>query len=178
MPFIKGQSAVKTKMRRIPDHLRRVLTGAARKGGGVFANYVKENTPSDAVREKVRVRTKLEGDYVRTTVDVAPGWARSLGHWLERGTSPHFITVDDGQRRGRGIGRINEQLRENDGNSSLVIGGQFVGTTVLHPGARPHPTFRPARDLMEGEAVAAAQTYINMHAGKLGAPDADEGDAG
>ena len=42
-----------------------------------------------------------------------------------------------------------------------MINGHFVGTAVHHPGARPHPFLRPALDTKEGEAIAAAQSYIN-----------------
>lgn len=174
MAFIKGREAVSARLRsEIPAHLERVARGAARAGANVFADYVKENTPSDEVRGAVRIRTKADDSQVRVTVDIKPGWARTLGNWLEWGTSPHFISVDDAQRGGRSVGRINRLVEENDGNHALVIGGNFVGRTVFHPGAQAHPVFRPARDLKEAEAVAAAQNYINT---RIGRPGIDDGD--
>lgn len=160
MAFITGLAAVQSKMRRIPDEMKSVLRGAARSGGKVFAEYVKEASPSDDVKEAVRIRTTQDDEYVRATVDLKPGWGRTVGNWMEYGTKEHFISVDDSQRRGRGIGLINQQLREAGGNQSLVIGGKFVGKTVWHPGTDPQPVFRPARDLMAEEAKAAAQNYI------------------
>ena len=147
-------------MRRIPDEMRSVLRGSARAGGKVFAEYVQENTPSDEVREAVRLRTKQDDEFVRATVDLKPGWGRSVGNWMEYGTEAHFISVDASQRRGRSVSKINQQVREERGNQSLVIGGKFVGATVWHPGTNPQPVFRPARDLRASEAKAAAQHYI------------------
>jgi hypothetical protein len=147
-------------MRRIPDESRGVLRGASRAGANVFAEYVEENTSSDDVRKALRRRTKEEDGQVRTTIDLKPGWGRTVGNWMEYGTEAHFISVDASQRGGRSVGRINQQLREEGGNQSLVIGGKFVGATVWHPGARPFPVFRPARDLRAAEAKAAAQAYI------------------
>jgi len=175
MAFIKGRERQSARLRNeIPEHLERVARGAARAGASVFADYVKENTPSDEVRGAVRIRTKADDSQVKVTVDLKPGWARTLGNWLEWGTSPHFISVDDSQRSGRSVGRINRLVAENDGNHSLVIGGNFVGSTVWHPGAQAHPVFRPARDLREAEAIAAAQNYINV---RIGRPGIDEGDS-
>lgn len=160
MAFLTGLPGVRSKMRRIPDELRGVLRGAGRAGGNVFANYVKEETESDDVRDAVRIRTKEDDGHIRTTVDLKPGWGRTVGNWMEYGTEGHFISVDASQRGGRSVGRINQQVREAGGDRSLVIGGKFVGATVWHPGARPHPVFRPARDLRASEAKAAAQAYI------------------
>lgn len=176
MAFLTGLPAVKAKMRRIPDDLRGVLRGAARAGGNVFADYVKEETPSDDVRKAVRIRTKEDDGHIRTTVDLKLGWGRSVGNWMEYGTDAHFISVDSSQRGGRSVGRINQQVREQGGDRSLVIGGKFVGATVWHPGARPHPVFRPARDLRASEAKAAAQAYIKTRIKRGVIIPASEGD--
>lgn len=168
MASVRGRESVSSYIKGAPERLAKVLRGAGREGGKVFAEYVKENTTSEDVREGVRIRTKLDGDHVTTTVDVKHGWGRSVGIWNEWGTSAHFISVDDSQRGGRSVGRINQQVREADGDRSLVIGGEFVGTTVWHPGAQPHPVFRPARDLKAADALAAAQNYINTHVTRAG----------
>lgn len=173
---IKGRAGVSSYINRNIDELQKVLRGAAREGGKVFADYVREETPSDDVKKAVRVRTDVEGTHVKATVDVKPGWARSVANWLEWGTVGHFISVDDSQRRGRSVGRINQQVREAGGAASLVIGGKFVGTTVWHPGANPHPVFRPARDLKAQDAKVAAQNYINARVKRSGVVGTSEGD--
>jgi hypothetical protein len=45
---------------------------------------------------------------------------------------------------------------------------------VRHPGARPNPFLRPALDMKEGEAVAAAQDYITSRIGASGITASDE----
>lgn len=166
MPTVRGKSEVQAFMARIPGQMNDVLRGAARAGARIVADEIKATTPSDAVREAVRIRTQVGDDQVRVKIDVKPGWALSLGVWLEYGTSPHFISVDDSQRGGRSINRIN-RLADTEG-ASLVIGGNFVGQTVWHPGARAHPTFRPALDKKESEAIAAAQAYVRTRVTRAG----------
>lgn len=160
-------------MRAIPEKMERVLRGAGRAGANVVAEEIKLTTPSEAVRENIRIRTKAETDRIVVRIDVKDRWANAVGVWLEYGTAGHFISVDDRQRRGMSVGRINRLTNEG----SLVIGGKFVGSTVWHPGARPHPTFRPALDRKEAEAIAAAQAYINTRVTRAGILDSVEEDA-
>jgi hypothetical protein len=175
MPTRSGKAEVDRYISGIPAAMTKVLRGAGRAGAKVIETEIRDRTPSDAVRENLRTRTKAEDGQIRVTIDVKPGWGRSVGTWLEWGTSPHFISVDDRQRAGRSVGRINRQLRDAGGDHSLVINGQFVGATVFHPGARPHPAFRPALDAKEAEAIAAAQGYINAHVGPAGIRGGEEG---
>lgn len=176
MAFLTGLPGVRGRIQRLPKELTGVLRGAARAGGKVYQGYIDRNTPSDAVREALRIRTTLDDGHVKTTVDVKPGWGRTVANWLEWGTSPHFISVDDSQRGGRSIGRINQQVRDAKGDGSLVIGGKFVGATVWHPGTRPEPVFRAAEDLNRVEAIRAAQAYINTHVTRRGIISTDPGD--
>ena len=107
-------------------------------------------------------------------VDIAEEESRMLVAEIQKetGTAPHFIRVDDSQRRGMGINRINKSVKEG----SLVINGKFVGATVHHPGARPHPFLRPALDMKEGEAIAAAQAYIDARITPSGITGDSSGD--
>lgn len=173
MATLRGRAEVSAHMKSLPAKLSGVLRGAARAGAGVIATEIKAQTPSQEVRENLRISSKAAEGKIRVTIDIKPGWARSVGTWLEFGTSPHFITVDDSQRQGMSVRKVNE--REKEGRGSLIIGGNFVGETVFHPGARPHPAFRPALDAKEGEAIAAAQKYINSRI-KGGRIEAGEGD--
>lgn len=159
MPTSRGRDQVNTFIESIPAQMQKPLRGAGRAGGTVIADEIKDTTPSEEVRDNVRIRTRAESDRIVVKIDVKDRWANSVGIWLEYGTEGHFISVDESQRRGFSVGRINTLAREG----SLVIGGNFVGSTVWHPGARAHPTFRPALDRKEGEAIAAAQAYINAH---------------
>ncbi len=97
----------------------------------------------------------------------------ALQFWAEYGTDPHYITVDDSQREGRTATRINRLAKDG----VLVINGQPVGMTVFHPGAQAYPFMRPALDMREADAVAAAQTYINSRVSRSGILGDDDGDS-
>lgn len=175
MVTTRGRAEVNRYFAELPGKIDGVLRGAARAGGKVLSDEVKLLTPSDEVRENVRTRTRKDGDRIVVTVDVKPGFARAIGIWLEWGTSPHFISVDDSQRNGMSVDRINERANERDSSHSLVIGGNFVGATVFHPGSRPVPAFRPALDTRRDDAVAAAQSYINSRVRRSGIVGNDDG---
>ncbi|HEX8585058.1 MAG TPA: HK97 gp10 family phage protein [Allosphingosinicella sp.] len=181
MPTVRGKAEVKRFLDGAPAKLDNVLRGAARAGGKVVADEIKATTPSEAVRDGVRTRLQKGDGRIVVRIDLKPGWARSVGTWLEYGTAPHWISVDVSETGGRTARRLNTLAREGDGEHSLVIGGNFVGKSVFHPGADPQPTFRPALDRRENEAVAAAQGYINARLkqrgiGHNGGPSIDEGD--
>lgn len=172
MPTTRGKAEVKAFIAETPKRLENVLRGAARAGAAVITDEIKIRTPSEDVREGLRTRTSAADGQIRVRIDVKPGWARSVGVWMEYGTAPHFISVDDSQREGKSVGRINALEK----GGSLVIGGNFVGKTVHHPGATPHPAFRPALDTKEGEAVEAAQGYINARVTRAGIVGGPEGE--
>lgn len=157
MATARGRSEVKAYIAGIPRAMEeRVLRGAARAAATVVAEEAELRSISHEVSAAIKVATKREDGRVIAKVQVK-GPGAYIAPWLEYGTDPHFISVDDSQRNGMSVRRINKAVKEG----SLVIGGNFVGTTVWHPGARPHPFLRPALDTKEGEAFAAAQHYIN-----------------
>lgn len=163
MPKVRGQAEVKRYFADARTTIARsIVPGAARVAAKIIADEIRAETPAEEVRDNLRIRSRREDGRVVVTIDIPPGWARSVGIWLEWGTAPHLISVDPSQSGGRSAGRINRLAKEKGvPHHSLVIGGKFVGSTVWHPGARPHPAFRPAMDKREAEAIAAAQAYIN-----------------
>jgi Bacteriophage protein of unknown function (DUF646). len=175
MAKVRGKSEVRAYMDALPRQITRMLRGAGKAGGQVIADEAKDRAASDEVAGDIIVKTKRDANRIVVTVTVRPGynWFRAL--WLEYGTDPHFISVSESERKGRSIGRVNQQLREAGGNASLVIGGKFVGETVFHPGARPYPFLRPALDVKEADAVRAAQAYINASVSRRGITVSDEG---
>jgi hypothetical protein len=176
MPTMTGRAAASSYIAKLPEQITRVLQGAGRAGGRVIADEAKSRSQSQEVADAIVVRTRSKDHRIVVRVTVKPGWTYSLALWSEYGTSPHFISVDDQQREGLGLRRINAKVREASGDGSLVIGGKFVGSTVFHPGARPHPAFRPALDTKEGEAVKAAQAYINARVSRAGISVSGEDD--
>jgi hypothetical protein len=174
MVTVRGKTEVTRYINGLPGQINKVLQGAARAAAKVVADEAKSRSLSQEVSDGIGTRTKVEGGRIVCWVSVKKGWASSVGTWLEYGTSAHFISVDERQRMGMSVGRINKQVKAG----SLVINGNFVGSTVRHPGARPHPFLRPALDTKQGEALAAAQGYINSHVtgGQVVATaEADEG---
>ncbi|MCW2395887.1 MULTISPECIES: HK97 gp10 family phage protein [unclassified Sphingobium] len=153
----RGKSEVLSFLARLPEEIEtKLLRGAGRAAATVVADEAKDRSVSDEVSQAIKVATKREPGQIVAKVQVkGPGAYKAP--WLEYGTEPHFISVDDSQRDGMSIGKINRETKAG----ALVIGGNFVGTTVFHPGARPYPFLRPALDVKETEAVAAAQAYIN-----------------
>ena len=170
MPTLKGREAEQRRRDGVPEKIRRVLRGAARAGAEVIATDAKQRVTSDAVREGVIVgRSKEIDGRITVRISVKEGWPRSLGTWLEYGTSAHFISVDPTFSEGRTAARINKLDTEAAKNghsgprSTLIINGKPVGATVLHKGARAEPWLRVARTSKEAEAKAAAQSYITAH---------------
>ena len=134
-----------------------------------MANEAKSRSISSEVSAAIKVATSVADGHVKAKVQVK-GPGAYIAPWLEHGTDPHFISVDDSQREGMSVGRINKKVKEG----SLVIGGQFVGATVHHPGAKPHPFLRPALDTKGDEAMNAAQSYIDARVSRTGISSASE----
>jgi len=169
MATLKGRAEFSRFMQQLPDEMRKVLRGAGRAGATVIADEAKARCISEEVRDSIKTAVRSSEDRVDAKIQTK-GQGAYLAPWVEYGTDPHFISVDESQREGMSVGRINKLHAAG----TLVINGHFVGTTVHHPGARPHAFLRPALDIKEGEAIAAAQNYINARitrSGIVGAAD-------
>jgi hypothetical protein len=177
MATSRGGAEVRRFMAALPGEIEtKLLRGAARAAGKVIITEAKMRSISQEVDDALVMKVRRDVGRIVVKIYVEKGWARSVGTWLEYGTAPHFISVDDGQREGMSVARVNKKTKDG----SLVIGGHFVGSTVHHPGARPHPFLRVSLDTKEGEAIAAAQTFINSRitrGGILGSvePEGDDG---
>lgn len=178
MPTVRGKSDVRSFIAGLPDEIeRKLLMGAARRAGVVVADEAKMLARADVVADNIIVRAKREPGRVIVKISVKGQWPNSVGNWLEWGTAPHFIRVDDSVREGRSVRRINELGNQPGSSHSLVINGKFVGDTVFHPGAQAHPFLRPALDHKERDAISAAQSYINARVtpgGITGSAEADD----
>lgn len=182
MAYLKGGADFARFMSSIPAQLEaKVFKGAAKAAANVIADDARARSISGEVSAAIRTKVESAPGQVRSTVFVKRGWAHSLALWQEYGTEAHFISVDDSQRQGMSTRRVNDREKDGagivggarrvnneDAPGSIVIGGSFVGTTVHHPGARPHPFMRPALDHSEAEAIAAAQRYIDARISRSG----------
>lgn len=180
MATSRGGADTRRFMQQLPEQLmKRVLPGAARAGAKVIAEEAKHRLGGRRadtagggkvlIADSVKVRVRRKGDKIHARI-LLQGPGAYVGLWLERGTAPHIISVEDSAREGRSVNRINKLAREG----SLVIGDTFVGAAVFHPGAKPHPFLNPALDIREDDARAAAQTYINARVSRRGIKDAVE----
>ncbi len=170
MPSVIGQAEVDRFIAGLPAQIEaKLLRSAARAGGRVLLDETKSRSPAAEVTKALTLRTNSEPGRIVVKVSVKGHWPRSLAIWAEYGTDPHFITVDDSQREGKSVRRINET-----GGGSLRIGASFVGKTVHHPGAKANPFMRPSLDLSAAAARAAMQTYVNARVTRGGIIGSDE----
>ncbi|HET7255566.1 MAG TPA: hypothetical protein VFJ46_17555 [Xanthobacteraceae bacterium] len=170
MVTVRGRDEVRRFIASLPGQFeRKVLRGAGRAAANVIADEARDRCISSAVKGSIKVRVDAPEGRVLAKVQTK-GKGAYIAPWLEYGTSEHFISVDASQSGGRTAGRINSLHKAG----SLVINGEFVGDTVLHPGAKPFPFLRPALDVKAGEAIAAAQSYINSRISRSGITGSDE----
>lgn len=172
MVTVKGRAETRAFIAGAPEAIaKKVLVGAGRVMANVVAEEARDRSISMEVSSAIKVTVKTEpGRIIARVIVKGPG--AYLAPWLEYGTAPHFISVDDSQRDGMSTARFNK----SDQAASLLIGGKFVGSTVFHPGARPHPFLRVSLDLKEREAVAAGQQYISTRISKNGIRSGGEGE--
>ncbi|TCP64145.1 HK97 gp10 family phage protein [Sphingomonas sp. PP-CE-1G-424] len=159
MATSRGGAEVRRFIKRLPGELeKKVLRGAARAGGKIILAEAKERSVSSDVDDALVMRSKAEAGRITVKITVRKGWGRAIANWLEYGTDAHFITIAKEERGGKSVSRINASDKR-----TMIIGGKFVGETVWHPGAKPHPFLRPSLDIKGADAIAAAQSYINAH---------------
>ena len=164
MATSRGGTAVRRFIKQLPDELeRKVLRGAARAGGKIILAEAKERSISSDVDEALVLRSKVESGLITVTIGIRKGWGRAIARWLEYGTDAHFISIAKDERGGKSVAKINATDKR-----TMIIGGKFVGDTVFHPGAKPHPFLRPSLDIKGAEAVAAAQSYLKAHVTRSG----------
>jgi hypothetical protein len=174
MPRVRGRSEVRQFIAKLPGEIeRKLLRGAGRAAANVVAEEARNRCISDEVRGAIKTRVSAADGRVIAKAQVK-GKGSYIAPWLEYGTSPHLISVDDSQSGGRTARRINKLAAGDDNSHSLVIGGNFVGRTVMHPGARPYPFLRPSLDVKTSEAIAAAQGYINARVSRSGIAGPEE----
>lgn len=153
---MKGGADLSAFLAALPGNLERnVLRGALKAGADVIAEGAREACRSPEVRATIQTSSRSTKGLVTAKIQTK-GDGAYIAPWLEYGTEPHFISVDDSARGGKTVRRINVEAKRG----SIVIGGMFVGSTVYHPGAKPYPFMRPAVDNREAAAIAAIGAHI------------------
>jgi len=176
----KGGKELQDFLNTLPAKIERnIMRSALGQGANVIAKDAKARVPVDrgGLKKSIRVSTRSRRGQVTATVKTDVFTA----NFVEFGTAPHFIKVSEEAkpkkmtRRGRrkvSTGTINKMVK----SGSLVIGGDFVGQSVSHPGAKPSPFMRPAIDSKASEALVAVGNQIRKRLTKegLNVPDALE----
>jgi len=164
---IRGLADISQFLSSLPANLERnVLRTALKAGAEVIAEGAREECRSREVRATIGTTSRSEAGLVTAKVQTK-GDGAFKAPWLENGTDPHFISVDEEQSGGKTVRRINV-LTKKAGGHSLVIGGTFVGGTVFHPGAQPYPFMRPAADTRAAAAITAIGDHIARKMTKAG----------
>jgi len=161
---VNGLADLQRMLDQLPAQMERnVMRGAMRAGGKVFLAGAKERVPvqSGELRDSLRLSVSARGGTVRASIRTNDFKA----HWAEFGTAAHLIRVSDEIRPQRltrhgmrqySMRTINKMIQRG----SLVIGGQYVGQAVSHPGAMSHPYMRPTLDNDSPQAVEAVGEYV------------------
>ena len=122
------------------------------------------------LRRSIRIGTGIEKhtgkvfSYVRAGVS-AKNPSPYYAVWVEYGTAAHLIKVSDQDRPTRmthnGLKAYSmKTINKMVASGSLVIGKNFVGPVVSHPGATPRPFMRPALDTKAGAALEAVRASL------------------
>ena len=156
---IKGLAELDKLLKDLPAKIEgNVMRGALRAG---------QKTMMEAVEKSIRIRFNRKS--------MKRGWINSYliagnadayyAHMVEYGTAAHFISVKKEAaparmtRRGiksYGISTINKMVNRG----SLMIGKNFIGQSVSHPGGKPKPFMRHAFDANSDKSLNAMVEYM------------------
>ena len=171
---ITGLKELDALLKSLPAKIEgNVMRGALRAGQKVMLDGAKLNLSSITKQDTGLLAKSLRIRFERKSQKY--GWLRShlvagsqdayYAHMVEFGTAAHYISIKKEARPGRmtrrgekkfGISTINEMVNRG----SLVIGGQFVGASVAHPGSKPKPFMRRTFDTYNVPAINASVEYI------------------
>lgn len=173
---VKGLADLNKFLQQLPAKMEQnVMRGALRAGANVIKDEAKRLVPvsepnsqnrrrygfyAGTLRDSIRVSARVKDG--RVTASVYAGGKTKSGatvfyaNWVEFGTAGHAIMAK--QTNGKNAARRLNRSAKRGG--SLRIGGQFVGSVVMHPGSRARPFMRPALDGKAQAAVLAAADYI------------------
>lgn len=161
---VKGLADLQRLLDQLPAKMERnIMRGAMRAGGKVFLAGAQGRVPvkSGKLRASLRLSVRARGGTVSASIKTNDYKA----FWAEFGTAAHLIKLSDDARPSRltrhgmrqySMKTVNKMIRRG----SLVIGGQYVGEMVSHPGAMSQPYMRPTLDNDSPHAVVAVGEYV------------------
>lgn len=168
--IIRGGRELDELLKTLPDKLQKnIVRGMVRAGAAEFLPIVKAKIPVDQgdLQASARITTRAQKDG-KITASVKVGnkiaW---YAKFVEYGTRPHLISVNAEERGvNRRTGKALSMTTVN--RRALQIGQNFVGASVQHPGAKPHPFMRPAADEGFAQAIQAAEKKLRQRLTKQG----------
>lgn len=168
---ILGGRELDELLQTLPGKMQKNINRAGlRAGAVVLRDEAKRNVPvaSGDLRNSVRVTSRARGAEVSVSVKAGNRIAY-YARFVEYGTREHLVQVSD-QDRGinRRTGRQISLTTINRQRRSLAIGGNLIGPSVQHPGARPKPFMRPAVDSALPRAIEAITAKIRERLTKEG----------
>lgn len=166
---VKGLDELQKFLDQLPAKMEaNIMRGALRAGTKVIKNKaaLNINNQSGDLAGGLRISTRIKDGIVKSVL-AARGIAGYRAMWVEYGTKPHLISVQEDEKK------INYRLSAKRGRKVLEsmttvnrrvlqIGGNFVGPVIQHPGSKPHPFLRPALDSGANEAIIATAEYIKI----------------
>lgn len=127
---------------------KNIMRSGLHAGAAVFRDEVKPNIAVVSSKLKRSVRVSVRSKRGKLTASMKIGGKKAPhAHFYEYGTKPHKIVPKKA--------------------GGLLINGQVAGAAD-HPGARPHPTVRPAFDTKSTAAIAAVAAQIRKRLTKEG----------
>lgn len=166
---VNGLADLQKFLDQLPGKIQdNIMRGALRAGTKVIKNkaILNINSQSGDLAGGLKISTRIKNGIVKSVL-AAQGISGYKAMWVEYGTKPHLISVQEDEKK------INYRLSAKRGKKVLEsmttvnrkvlqIGNNFVGPVIKHPGSKPHPFLRPALDSGANEAIIAAAEYIKM----------------
>lgn len=163
--IVQGLAELDKALAELPMKMQRNwMRGALRAGAKVQKAEAQKNAPvgppssagasrhggyRGALRDSIRISTRVRGDTVRSIVTAGgkskSGVATFYAGWVEEGTEPH-------------------EIRPKGGRSLFFAG--LLRRIVEHPGARAQPFMTPALHTTVAAAVAAVAAYLRARFAK------------
>lgn len=153
---------------------KNIMRAALRAGAAVIRDEARAQAPVDMgdLRRSIRVSASARGGTVKASVKAGDKKA-FYAHMVEYGTKPHLIKVREedrpiNYRLTRKRGALTHVSMRTINRRGLMIGTNFVGPKVEHPGARPSPFMRPALDNASDKAIKAVADKVRERLTKEG----------
>ncbi|HKY80271.1 MAG TPA: HK97-gp10 family putative phage morphogenesis protein [Sphingobium sp.] len=137
------KGAVRSALTAAAKPVRDQARANAPRESGMMAKAIKTGSPRVEQDGTVSIKVRLAGPH------------SYIGHFIEHGVAPHFISAGDSVLSARTLTqKLNRDGSEGDAGA-MKIGDTFVTGAVPHPGFAAKPFMRPALDTKADEAVQA-----------------------